>query len=181
MWSLKQGQEFNNRTNDNALGKMYGKLSHLAKSQLVAVEEGLQNMSTQPTIDDLRTQFSQAIGSINATYQDEVLHNSKLIDDFDKKVDAQRKQIVDAYRQSSYRGDDNELKSLQGRVEDSGTFLRLGNARYFVFAVLAIVILSFTFHHANMNTTGYVLVSIILGAMVIFIVNFIHERDIQSS
>lgn len=181
MWSLKQGQEFNNRTNDNTLGKMYGKLSHLAKSQLVVVEEGLQNMRSEPTINDLRTQFSQAIGSINATYQDEVLYNSKLIDDFDKKVDSQRKQIVDAYRQSSYRGDDSELKSLQGRVEDSGTFLRLGHARYFVFAILAIVILSFTFHHTNMNTTGYVLVSVILGAIVIFIVNFIHERDIQSS
>jgi len=181
MWSLKQGKEFNNRTNTDVLGKMYGKLSHLAKGQLVAVEEGLQNMNSQPTIADLRQQLSQAIGSINATYQDEVLYNSKLIDDFDKKVDAQRKQIVDAYRQTSYRGDDDELKSLQGRVEDSGTFLRLGNARYLVFAVLAIVILSFTFHHADMNTTGYVLVSVILGALVIFIVNFIHERDIQSS
>ena len=181
MWSLEQGKEFNNRTNNNTLGKMYGQLSHLARNQLVAVEEGLQNMNNEPSITELRDQLSKAIGSINATYQDEVLYNSKLIDDFDKKVDDQRKQIVDAYKRSTYRGDDNELKSLQGRVEDSGTFLRLGNARYLVFAVIAVVILSITFHYANMNTTGYMLVSVILGAIVIFIVNFIHERDIQSS
>jgi hypothetical protein len=181
MWSLEQGKEFNNRSNDNVLDKMYGKLSHVARAQQVVVEEGLQGMNTQPTINQLRQQLSQAIGSINADYQDEVLHNSRLIDDFDKKVDAQRKKMVDAYKAASYRGDDRELKSLQGRVEDSTTFLRLGNARYIVFAILAIVILSFTFHHTDMNTSGYVLVSIILGAVVIFIVNFIHERDIQSS
>lgn len=181
MWSLEQGKEFCNRENNDTLVEMYGKLSHLARSQLVAVEEGLQNMENEPTISELRQQFSEAIGSINSTYQDEVLHNSRLIDDFDKKVDSQRKRLVDAYRQTSYRGDDNELKSLEGRVEDSGIFLRLGNARYLVFAVLAVVVLSFTFHHTNMNTTGYVFVSLILGAIVIFIVNFIHERDIQSS
>lgn len=181
MWSLEQGKEFNNRTNNNILDKMYGKLSQIAKVQQVTVEEGLQGMNNETSITDLRRQLSDAIGSINASYQDEVLYNSKLIDDFDKKVDAQRKKIVDAYKASTFRGDDAEIKSLQGRVEDSTVFLRLGNARYIVFAVLAIVILSFTFHHADMNTTGYVLVSIILGALVVFIVNFIHERDIQSS
>jgi len=181
MWSLEQGKEFNNRTNNNIIDKMYSKLSKIAKTQQVTVEEGLQNMNTQTSIADLRSQLSEAIGSINASYKDEVLYNSQLIDDFDKKVDAQRKKIVDTYKVSSFRGDDTEIKSLQGRVEDSTVFLRLGNTRYIVFAILAIIILSFTFHHADMNTTGYVLVSVILGGLVVFIINFIHERDIQSS
>lgn len=181
MLSSEQGKEFNHNSGASNLDNSYQHLGDLARSQQRVVQEGLQGRETGEDINKLRSELASNISTINQQYEKEVLHNSKLIDDFDKKVNSQRKQLVDALKVSSYRGDDLEMKSLQGRAEDSTTFMRFGNSRYIVFAILAIVFLAFTFTHANLNTTGYFIVSIILGGIFIFIVNYIHQIDIRSN
>lgn len=180
--TLGQGREFQSSSSGNGVvNSLLGKLSSVVTLQNAHVVETLRGMSTDPasspTVSDLRSQLASSLDSINSTYEQEVLHNSRLIDDFDKKLDAQRKRMVDELKNSSYRGDDANLKSLSGRLEDSGTFVRLGNSRYVVFAVLAIIILSFTMHHSDINTTGYVVVSIILGAVIVFMISYFNQKS----
>lgn len=181
MLSSEQGKEFNHNSEGSEIDKLYGKLGQMARIQHITVQEGLQGMDAQNDIKQLRTELSSNLQAVNKRYENEVLFNSRLIDDFNNKVDGQRKKLVDALKAASYSTDDNELKSLQGRAEDSAIFMRFGNARYFVYAILAIMILSFTFTHANINTTGYFIVSIILGGIFIFIVNYMHQINIRSN
>ena len=198
--SLEQGKEFKNVESGTMLENMFGKLSSLVTLQRLNVQESLQNMHhddnadhagsdgkgkahsgpRKESIKELRGNLEDALDKINGAYEQEVLHNSKLIDDFDKKVDSQRKEMVDNLKAKSFREDKVDIKSLDGRLEDSGTFVRLGNIRYVIFAIIAIAIISFTMHHSNINTTGYVVVSMILGATVVFIINFIQQESIRT-
>ena len=190
--SLEQGKEFKNVESGTMLENLFGKLSSLVTLQRLNVQESLQNMHhdddadhaengpRKESIKELRGNLEDALDKINGAYEQEVLHNSKLIDDFDKKVDSQRKEMVDNLKAKSFREDKVDIKSLDGRLEDSGTFVRLGNIRYVIFAIIAIAIISFTMHHSNINTTGYVVVSMILGATVVFIINFIQQESIRT-
>lgn len=157
----------------DGLGKRLSSLSNLS---LTTVEEGLRGMEDTKTIKSMRNQFDATIDKINTGYADEVLETGRLLDEFNKKVSTQQQVLVDALRDYSWRGNDIELKSLTARKNDSATFERLGTSRYFVFAIIAIVVLSFTFTNASLDFSAYWLVSVILASVLIFILTYFYGK-----
>lgn len=165
-------------TNQSWFDNLSAKLSSLAKRSLGNVEEGLHGMNDTDDTKKLRGEFDNTIKQINSQYANTVLETGSILDKFDKKVSAQEQVLIDAVKDFKWRKvqDEQRLNSLAGRKEDSAIYERMGSSKYFVYTLIALIVLGLTMTHVNLDFNAYMFVSLILTSVFIFILTYFYWK-----
>lgn len=70
------------------------------------------------------------------------------------------------------------LDSLRGQQEDRAMYEKMGLSRYWIYGILAIIAVALTYRYVNnsLDFTPYLVISLILGAVFIFIVRYFYDK-----
>lgn len=182
LMSLSQGKDFmsnniqgNRKPVSSASDMMSNMLSKYATFNRGIIRESMQGMESddQTKVDAVMSEnYKKDLMKLSDSYADELLETSEQLDKLEKQVSAREEAALDLLRKQKKHQQDPVLQNLSGMEEDSAIFMRYGGIRYIVFALIAVIMIALTLYHADMNFTGYVLLSVILGSILIFVISY---------
>ena len=173
-----QSKYFRNKSQvQSPLDNLGNQLSCLAKKALFINEEGFRgSMGDTAEIKKLRGSLKTDLDNINTTFSDKVLETGKLLDQIGKKVGEQEQILVDSLDKRMWNKHKPQLNNLAGRDEDSATFQRMGNSRFILYLLIAIVVLVITIFRMKINYDAYFVVGAILGILLLVIMIFFYGK-----
>lgn len=173
-----QSKYFRNKSQvQSPLDNLGNQLSCLAKKALFINEEGFRgSMSDTTEIKKLRSNLKTDLDNINTTFSEKVLETGRLLDQIGKKVGEQEQILVDSLDKRMWNKHKPQLNNLAGRDEDSATFQRMGNSRFILYLIIAIIIIGFTIIHMKINYDTYFVVGTILGVLLLVIMIFFYGK-----
>lgn len=167
----------------NVIEGLGGRRSSYYDTRAQALEDKLYDVDLSGAqFDDFKdyithnTQNYSRIGSIQNYY--EQLRRYNHYDRFGHDTSANYYTDEDQYpfylRQRYNAG----LDSLRGQQEDRATYEKMGLSRYWIYGILAIIAVALTYRYVNnsLDFTPYLVISLILGAVFIFIVKYFYEK-----
>lgn len=158
------------------MDKLRKQISSLVKKSLGTVEEGLRGIEDTDEIKKLRRDVGNNLDNIDKSYSNSVLETSRLMDKYAKHIDSQKLTVEDVLGKNNNRDDDEKLQSLNGMKEDTATFQRLGNTRFRVYLIIAVVLLIFSYLYVKIEMTPYLILSVILSLVFIFIITNFYKN-----
>ena len=175
--SSSQGNDFcppEKRVNITNMDKLRKNLSSLVKRNLSVVQEGLRGIEDDQETKEIRKSIEKNLNNIDNAYASSVLETSKIMDRFAKQIDDQKVSINNILGENVVR-DEKKINILNGMKEDTATFQRLGNVRYRVFFIIAIVCVIFAFIYVKIESSPYLILAAILTCVFLFINTLIYR------
>lgn len=167
----------------NVIEGLRGRRSSHYETRAQALEDKLYDVDLSGSkFDDFKdyitynTQNYRRLGSIQD--YDEQLRRYAHYDQFGHDTSANYYTDEDQYPFELRQRYNVGLDSLRGQQEDRATYEKMGLSRYWIYGILAIIAVALTYRYVNnsLDFTPYLVISLILGAVFIFIVKYFYDK-----